>query len=492
MPLTPPISPDVIDDLVSRLPISSFVGGTFTGGVPNLPVINPATGEEFVTVVASDAETIGKSALDAACAAAEQWAATTPRQRSEILRRAFELCLERADDLALTMTLEMGKPLSEAYGEVTYGAEFLRWFSEEAVRSAGRLRQAPTATGQTMAVFSKPVGPSLLITPWNFPLSMGTRKIAPALAAGCPVVLKPAAETPLSALLFMEILRDAGVPAGVVNCVVTKDSATLSSTLMADSRLRKVSFTGSTPVGRTLLQQAGEHVLRTSMELGGNAPFLVLPSADLDKAVTALMAGKFRNNGEACTAANRIFVHSSRVAEFTDKFVSAASELVLGNGLDAGTTLGPLINASAVDRVHSLVEDAVSKGARVALGGQKHEGAGYFYPATILTDVPRDARVMSEEIFGPVAPIIAVETIDEMVGLANDTEFGLMAYVCGEDLNEIRSVVPRLESGMIAVNVGVASDPAAPFGGVKESGVGREGSHEGLAEYLETTYVRIG
>lgn len=492
MALTPPISPEVIENLVSRLPRSSFIGGEFIGGAGNFPVVNPATGEKIVDVVSADAVSAGNDALDAAAAAAEEWAATTPRHRSEILRRAYELCHERADDLALTMTMEMGKPLAEAYGEVSYGAEFLRWFSEEAVRSVGRARTAPAVAGQDVVVISQPVGPTLLITPWNFPLSMGTRKIAPALAAGCTVVLKPAGLTPLTSLLLMEILRDAGVPDGVVNCVVTKESGAFSKNLMADDRLRKISFTGSTEVGKTLLSQASENVLRTSMELGGNAPFLVLESADIDKAVTALMAGKFRNNGEACTAANRIYVHSAVAEEFTQAFVKKVEGIVVGNGLAEGVTLGPLINQDGVDKCQELVDDAVGGGATVLLGGEIPDGEGFFYPATVLGNVSADARLCNEEIFGPVAPIIVCDDVDEMIRLANDTEFGLMSYVCGQDMDEVRNAVGRIESGMVAVNVGVASDPAAPFGGVKQSGIGREGSHEGLAEYQELKYVRIG
>lgn len=492
MPLTLPVDQSIICDLIDRMPTSSYINGKFVGRVPDLAVENPATGETIISIASSEAAEAGLEALAAASDVAQEWAATTPRKRSEILRRAYELCLERADDLALTMTLEMGKPLAEAYGEVAYGAEFLRWFSEEAVRSPGRYNAAPATERQDIAVYSQPVGPSLLITPWNFPFSMGTRKIGPALAAGCTVVLKPANLTPLSSLLLMEILQDAGVPAGVVNCVVTKDSAALSSSLMADSRLRKVSFTGSTSVGQTLLAQASQRVLRTSMELGGNAPFIVLESADIDKTVAAVMAGKFRNNGEACTAANRIYVHTDVAEEFTEAFKSNAEKIVLGNGLDEGTTLGPLINQAAVDKCQELVDDALARGAELLLGGRAVEGEGYFYPATILANVSADARVCKEEIFGPVAPIIVCDTVDEMVRLANDTEFGLMSYVCGQDIDQVRDVVGRLESGMVAVNVGVASDPSAPFGGVKASGIGREGSHEGLSEYLELKYVRIG
>nr|WP_245354287.1 NAD-dependent succinate-semialdehyde dehydrogenase [Brachybacterium sacelli] len=486
----PTITPDRIADLLERVPRSSFVGGSFLGGNPSLEVLDPATARSLTTVVDAEAATVGPRALDAAAAAQADWAATLPRERSEILRRAYELTHERADDLALAMTLEMGKPLKEAYGEVTYGAEFLRWFSEEAVRLPGRFRHAPSAQ-EAIVTVARPVGPTLLITPWNFPLSMGTRKIGPALAAGCTVVLKPAQKTPLTSLILMEILAEAGVPAGVVNCVVTSDSKGLSSTLMADPRLRKVSFTGSTPVGKVLLSQASEHVLKTSMELGGNAPFLVLPSADVEVAVTAAMLGKFRNNGEACTAANRFYVHSSRAEEFTRRLTEETEKLVVGPGAEAGTTLGPLIDEDGIAKVEDLVADAVERGARVLTGGKRLEREGFFYAPTVLADVPREARVNREEIFGPVAPVIVLDEVEDMVAAANDTEFGLMAYAMGEDLGETADVAGRIESGMVAVNVGVASDPSAPFGGVKESGLGREGSHEGLAEFLETTYVRL-
>jgi succinate-semialdehyde dehydrogenase/glutarate-semialdehyde dehydrogenase len=490
MPEQPALTPAQIAEVLERTPTSSFVGGRFLGGTAALEVIDPATGAPLTRVVDADAGSVGAKALDAACAAQADWAATTPRERSEILRRAYELCHERADDLAALMTLEMGKPLAESYGEVSYGAEFLRWFSEEAVRQPGRFRHAPAADHAVLTTV-RPVGPTLLITPWNFPLSMGTRKIGPALAAGCTVVLKPAQKTPLTSLALMAILAEAGVPDGVVNCVVTSDSRTLSSTLMADPRLRKVSFTGSTEVGRTLIEQSAQHVLRTSKELGGHAPFLVLPSADVETAVEAAMLAKFRNNGEACTAANRFYVHSSVAEEFTDRLVEQVSQLVLGPGADPATTLGPLIDEAAVDAVQELLVDATDRGARVLTGGGRGEGPGFFHEATVLADVPRDARVQREEIFGPLAPLTVLDDVEEMIAAANDTEFGLMAYVAGEDLAEVAAVTGRLESGMVAVNLGVASDPSAPFGGVKESGLGREGSHEGLAEFLETTYVRL-
>lgn len=492
------VTPARIAALLESTPRSSHVGGRFLGGTASLDVLDPATGRPLTQVVDADARTVGPQALDAAVAAQEAWAASLPRERSEILRRAYELCHERADDLALLMTLEMGKPLAEAYGEVTYGAEFLRWFAEEAVRQPGRFRQAPAAE-QAILTVARPVGPVLAITPWNFPLSMGTRKIAPALAAGCTVVLKPASQTPLTSLALMQILADAGVPAGGVNAVVTSDSRGLSETLLADPRLRKLSFTGSTGVGRALLAQASQHVLRTSMELGGNAPFLVLPSADLDTAVEAAMPAKFRNNGEACTAANRFYVHASVAEEFTARLVKRTEALRVGAGIAEGTTMGPMIGAEAVEGIEELVADAVERGARVLTGGRRPEpgelqaenAEGFFYLPTVLADVPADARLTREEIFGPVAPIIVMDDVEAMVRAANDTEFGLMSYVVGENLAEVTEVAGRIEAGMVAVNLGVASDAAAPFGGVKESGLGREGSHEGLAEYLETTYVRL-
>ncbi len=496
--MTTAVSPARIAELLERTPRSSFVDGAFLGGTPALDVIDPATGRPLTQVVDADAPTVGLRALDAAAAAQEEWAATTSRERAEILQRAYTLCHERAEDLALLMTLEMGKPLAEARGEVVYGAEFLRWFAEEAVRAGGEFRRAPAADHAILTTV-RPVGPVLAITPWNFPLSMGTRKIAPALAAGCTVVLKPASLTPLTSLALMQILADAGVPRGVVNAVVTSDSTGLSSTLMADPRLRKVSFTGSTGVGRTLLGQAAEHVLKASMELGGNAPFLVLPSADPAAALEAAVPAKFRNNGEACTAANRFYVHSSVAEEFTAGLAERTKALQVGPGIAEGTTMGPMIEEKALEKIEELVADAVDRGARVLAGGRRPtpeelpEGCegGYYYLPTVLADVPPEARVHREEIFGPVAPITVMDDVDEMVRAANRTEFGLMSYVAGSDLAEVTSVAGRIESGMVAVNLGVASDAAAPFGGVKESGLGREGSHEGLDEYLEKTYVRL-
>ncbi len=489
MTLTQPISQSTIQQILDSTPKSSFINGSFTGGTPGLDVIDPATGRSFAQVVDANPLTAGAAALDAAVAAQREWAASLPRERSELLMRAFDLVHERADALAVLMTLEMGKPLAEAYGEVSYGAEFLRWFAEEAVRIPGTWQQAPQAD-HVITVSHKPVGPVLAITPWNFPLSMGTRKIAPAIAAGCTVVIKPAAATPLTMLAFMQILQDTGLPDGVVNCVVTSGTSELSSSLLADPRLRKLSFTGSTDVGRSLLELVAPQVLKSSMELGGNAPFLVLPSADLDTAVNAIMPAKFRNNGEACTAANRIYVHASLAEEFTRRLVAKAEELQVGAGIDAGTTLGPLINEDAVAKVEELVQDAVDKGAAVLTGGTRLDRDGFFFAPTVLGDVPRSARVNREEIFGPVAPVIVMDDVDSMITAANDTEFGLMSYVIAEDQAEIDRVAGRIESGMLAVNVGVASDASAPFGGVKASGLGREGASAGILEYLEPFYVR--
>ena len=478
-----------VDEVLQAAPKGQFIGGGFRETGSTFDVENPATGE-VIAQVSDGGPDEAKAAMDAACEAAEAWAATDPRDRAETLRRSYELIIERADTFAALMTLEMGKPLAEARGEVTYGAEFLRWFAEEAVRIDGRWTTAPSG-GNRMLVMKQPVGPVYAITPWNFPLAMGTRKIGPALAAGCTVVIKPAKLTPLTMLALMQVFADAGVPAGVVNCVVGSSSSELSKPIFDDPRLRKLTFTGSTEVGRGLLEQASERVLRTSMELGGNAPFLVLSDADLDEAVPAAMAAKFRNNGEACTAANRFFVHEDLVEEFQARFADEAAKLVLGDGMAEGTTLGPLVDDDTLQKVAELVDDAVAKGARVLTGGAPQEGKGHFMPATVLADVSRDARVLKEEIFGPVAPIIPVSSDDEAIELANDTEFGLISYVMSRDIGRAITAAERIESGMVALNTGVISNPAAPFGGVKQSGLGREGSHEGIEEYLETKYVGL-
>jgi succinate-semialdehyde dehydrogenase/glutarate-semialdehyde dehydrogenase len=478
-----------VAELVASIPTGLYIGGRWTDDRPTIEVINPATGG-VLTRVADATPAQGIAALDAACAAQQSWAATEPRMRAELLRRAFEGIQRRAEDFALCMTLEMGKPLAEARGEVSYGAEFFRWFSEEAVRIEGRYSIAP-AGGSRIITMKQPVGPVYAITPWNFPLAMGTRKIGPALAAGCTVVVKPAHETPLTTLLLMEVLADAGVPDGVVNCITTSHSRAVSSAIISDPRLRKLTFTGSTQVGKGLIAQAAEHVLRTSMELGGNAPFVVLSSADLDRAVDGALAAKMRNIGEACTAANRFIVHESLADEFVTRLSARMGALTIGDGTLDGIQVGPLINATALDGVEELVAEAVALGARVCVGGTRLNRPGFFMAPTVLADVPRDARVVREEIFGPVAPVLTFATIDEAVELANDTEFGLIGYVFAENLTEALTVAERLEVGMVGLNSGVVSNPAAPFGGVKASGLGREGSHEGIEEYLETKYIGL-
>ncbi|WP_448071191.1 NAD-dependent succinate-semialdehyde dehydrogenase [Georgenia yuyongxinii] len=479
------------DELLGAMRTDLYIDGTWrqaTGG-RRFAVENPATDEELTTVADADPAD-AMAALDAADRAQAGWARTAPRERGEILRRAFELITARADDFGLLMTLEMGKPLAESRGEATYGAEFFRWFAEEAVRIAGRYGAA-TDNKSRVLVTKRPVGPSILITPWNFPLAMATRKIGPALAAGCTVVLKPAQLTPLTALLLTEVLAEAGVPAGVVNLVPTTRAADTTGPLLKDPRARKLSFTGSTGVGRALLADASGQVLRTSMELGGNAPFLVFADADVDAAVAGAMAAKFRNGGEACTAANRFLVHEAVAEEFTAKLVEKVRAVKLGPGTEDGVTLGPLVEEKARDKVHELVADAVAHGAEVLLGGEVPEGPGWFYPATVLTGADPRARLHREEIFGPVVSITAFADEAEAVRLANDTEFGLISFAFTTDLARGLRMAEVLETGMLGLNSGVISNPAAPFGGVKQSGIGREGAHEGIEEYLETVYVGI-
>ncbi|WP_025158858.1 NAD-dependent succinate-semialdehyde dehydrogenase [Leifsonia aquatica] len=474
--------------LLDRVPDGLFIGGEWTSGAAGtLTVSDPATGAAIKTIADASPED-GVRALDAAVAAAEDWAATPPRVRGEILRRAFDLLQERRDDFALLMTLEMGKPLAEASGEVTYGGEFLRWFSEEAVRIAGRYGTNPEGTGR-MIVSQHPVGPCFLITPWNFPLAMATRKIAPALAAGCTVVVKPAELTPLTTLYFARLLEDAGLPAGVLNVITTSTSGKVSAPIIADPRLRKLSFTGSTEVGRKLLQQASENVLRTSMELGGNAPFVVFEDADLGKAVEGAMLAKFRNIGEACTAANRFIVHEAVADEFARRVTERVNGLRVGRGTEEGVTIGPLINADAVDKAAELVADAVARGASVLTGGSRVEGQGTFYEPTVVTDVQAGSEILRQEIFGPVLSIVRFSSEDEAVRIANDTEFGLVSYVFTKDLARGQRMIERLQTGMMGLNVGVVSNAAAPFGGVKQSGLGREGGLEGIHEYLSTKYT---
>lgn len=476
-------------DLVAKLPKVHYLDGAWIDDEPSLDVINPATAQTL-TQVSDAAPELALTALDAAVAAQDEWATTDPRFRGEILRAAYERIMERAEDFAITMTLEMGKPLAESRAEVAYGAEFFRWFSEEAVRVHGRYATAPLGNSRIITM-KHPVGPVLAITPWNFPLAMGTRKIGPALAAGCTVVLKPASATPLTSLLLMEVLHEVGVPRGVINCFVSSRPGATVAPLLADPRLRKLTFTGSTAIGKQLLAQAAPTVLRTSMELGGNAPFLVLASADLDRAVEGAVAAKMRNIGEACTAANRFLVHRSLSDEFTRRLAARLSALRVGDGLAADTEVGPLITADAAARVESLVADAVADGASLVTGGRALPGQGFFVQPTVLADVPPNARVMREEIFGPVAPILSFDAVDDAIRLANDTPYGLIAYVFGQDISETLRVAERMQSGMVGLNSGVISNPAAPFGGVKESGLGREGGFEGIEEYLETKYVGL-
>ncbi|WP_104108789.1 NAD-dependent succinate-semialdehyde dehydrogenase [Arthrobacter sp. N199823] len=475
--------------LLASVPTGLLINGRWRSAASGktFDVEDPATGAVLLMLADAGPED-GAAALDAAVAAQEDWAATAPRVRSEILRRAFEMVTARAEDFALLMTLEMGKPLGEAMGEVKYGAEFLRWFSEEAVRSYGRYSGNPEGTQQIM-VQKKPVGPCLLITPWNFPLAMATRKIAPAVAAGCTMVLKPANLTPLTSQLFAQIMLDAGLPAGVLNVVSTSTAGAVTGPLIQDPRLRKLSFTGSTPVGRRLLADASTNVLRTSMELGGNAPFLVFEDADLDAAVEGAMAAKMRNMGEACTAANRFLVHESVADEFAAKFAARMGALTTGRGTDPATQVGPLIDAKSRDNVHSLVTDALADGATIVTGGAPVDGSGYFYQPTVLQGVEPGARILTQEIFGPVAPIVTFKNEDEAVALANDSEYGLATYVFTKDHNRGLRMANRIETGMIGLNAGVISNAAAPFGGVKQSGLGREGSVEGIEEYQYVQYI---
>lgn len=477
--------------LLAKVPTQLLINGQWVDGEKGetFDVDNPATGEVIATL-ASGTSNDAMAALDAACAVQDEWARTSARERADILRRAFELVTERKDEFAALMTLEMGKPLAEAYGEVTYGAEYLRWFSEEATRDYGRTLPAPEGHIRMMTR-RKPVGPCLLITPWNFPLAMATRKVAPAVAAGCTMVLKPAKLTPLTSQYFAQTMIDAGLPAGVLNVVSSSSASAISAPLMADSRLRKVSFTGSTPVGRTLLKAAADNVLRTSMELGGNAPFIVFEDADIDQAVEGAMGAKMRNIGEACTAANRFLVHESVAEEFTTKFADRIAALKVGNGLDEGVTCGPLVEAKARDNMVALVEDAVSKGATVVTGGEAIEGAGYFFTPTVLTGVTPEMRVAQEEIFGPIAPIITFKTEAEAIEIANTTEYGLASYVFTEDSDRLYRVGDGLEFGLMGFNAGVISNAAAPFGGVKQSGMGREGGAEGIEEYTSLQYIGV-
>jgi succinate-semialdehyde dehydrogenase/glutarate-semialdehyde dehydrogenase len=477
--------------VVSAAPRQLLIGGTWvdaTGGA-TFDVLDPSTGD-VLCAVADAGPDDGRRALDAAVRAQAGFAGSSPRERADILTRAFELLHERIDDLALLMTLEMGKPVAEAKGEITYAAEFLRHFAAEALRIDGGYQTAP-AGGARFLVTRQPVGPCLLITPWNFPMAMGTRKIGPAMAAGCTSVVKPAHQTPLSMLALGAILLEAGLPDGVVNIVTCVRAGAVMEPLIRSGLARKLSFTGSTKVGKVLLAQCAEKVLRTSMELGGNAPFIVFEDADLDEAVAGAMAAKMRNMGEACTAANRIYVHESIIEEFGARLAAKMASLTVGRGTQDGVDVGPLIDEAAQRKVTDLVADAVGRGATVLTGGGEHDGAGYFYAPTVLTGVPADARMAGEEIFGPVAPLTPFATEDEVVAAANDTPYGLVAYVYTNDLRRALRVGEAIETGMVGLNQGVVSNPAAPFGGVKESGLGREGGSVGIDEFLEVKYIGI-
>jgi succinate-semialdehyde dehydrogenase/glutarate-semialdehyde dehydrogenase len=477
--------------VVDPVPKGLLIDGKWreASGGGTLPVEDPATGEALCTVADATVED-GLAALDAAASAQAAWAAHPPRERGEILRRAFEAVTAQADDLALLMTLEMGKPLAESRAEVAYGADFLRWFSEEAVRIRGDYGVAPSGKGRLLTM-RQPVGPCILITPWNFPLAMATRKIAPAIAAGCTMVLKPAAQTPLCSLALARILEAAGLPDGVLNVITTSTSGRVMEPLIRDPRARKLSFTGSTEVGRKLIEQSAEQVLRVSMELGGNAPFLVFEDADLDAAVEGAMLAKMRNMGEACTAANRFHVAAPVAGDFTERLGARMAGLKVGRGTESDSQVGPLIDGAGRAKVEELVADATASGARVVVGGKALPGQGYFYEPTVLGGVPAGARVLREEIFGPVAPVSEFSTEEEGIAAANQTEFGLVAYVFTKDLARGLRVIERLETGMVGLNQGIVSNAAAPFGGMKQSGFGREGGTEGIKEYLEVKYVAL-
>ncbi|HTU98617.1 MAG TPA: NAD-dependent succinate-semialdehyde dehydrogenase, partial [Solirubrobacteraceae bacterium] len=467
-----------------------YIGGRWRDGAKGtLSVEDPST-EEPLCDVADASVDDAKAALDAAVDAGPEFAAMAPRERGEILRRAFDMITERKDELALLMTLEMGKTLKESLGEIAYAAEFFRWFSEESVRIDGRYAVAANGAGRILTM-KQPVGPCLMITPWNFPLAMGTRKIGPAIAAGCTMVVKPAQQTPLSMLALAKILEEAGLPGGVLNLITASSSGETMGPLIADQRLRKMSFTGSTEVGRALMAQASETLLRLSMELGGNAPFLVFDDADIDAAVTGAMLAKMRNMGEACTSANRFHVAGAVADEFATKLADKMGALKLGRGVDEGTDVGPLIDDTQRGKVADLVQDAIGRGATAVVGGHQRDGAGYFYEPTVLTDIPDDAELLQEEIFGPVAPVKGFSDEDEAIAAANNTEYGLVAYVYTSDLKRALRVCERLETGMIGLNQGIVSNAQAPFGGVKQSGFGREGGYEGIEEYLETKYVAV-
>jgi succinate-semialdehyde dehydrogenase/glutarate-semialdehyde dehydrogenase len=477
--------------VLDGVPTELYIDGCWrpATGAGTLPVEDPSTGETLVEVAdAQPADAL--AALAAAAAHQAEWAGWAPRERGEILRRAYEALTARAEELALLMTLEMGKALGESRAEIAYAADFLRWFSEEAVRIHGRYMVNTTGSGRILTM-RQPIGPCVFVTPWNFPMAMGARKLAPAIAAGCTIVVKPAQQTPLSMLALTQILEEAGLPGGVLNTITAHRSGAVIEPLLRDPRTRKLSFTGSTEVGRTLIEQSAEQILRVSMELGGNAPFVVFEDADLDAAVEGALTAKMRNVGEACTAANRFHVHESVAEEFSRRLAERMGALRVGRGTETDTDVGPLIDDRQRAIVTELVGDAAERGARVLTGGHALDGPGYFYAPTVLAGVPSDARVLAEEIFGPVAPVAAFATEDEAVSAANRTPYGLVAYLYTRDLARALRVAERLETGMVGLNQGVVSNPAAPFGGVKQSGFGREGGFEGIDEYLETKYVAI-
>ena len=476
---------------VEAAPRQLYIGGEWrdASGGGTFEVEDPST-TEALTAVADATPEDARAALDAACAVQAEWATHPPRERGEILRRAWEAITARTDELALLMTLEMGKPVAESKAEITYAAEFFRWFAEEAVRIEGRFATAPNGQGRLITM-KQPVGPCYAITPWNFPMAMGTRKIGPAVAAGCTMVIKPAQQTPLSMLALARILEEAGLPAGVLNVVTSSSSSAVSKPIIEDPRLRKLTFTGSTEVGRLLQEQAAGGLLRTSMELGGNAPFLVFGDADLDAAVDGAVIAKMRNIGEACTAANRFHVADRVADEFAEKLARRLGEMKVGRGTEDDVKVGPLIDGDQRAKVGELVSDATGKGAQVLVGGTERDGAGYFFAPTVLSDIPQDARLLREEIFGPVAPVVVFDDEDAAIAAANDTEYGLVAYVYTRDIKRAFRVCEKLETGMIGLNQGIVSNPAAPFGGVKASGFGREGGREGIDEYLETKYVAM-
>ncbi|MEA2954133.1 MAG: succinate-semialdehyde dehydrogenase / glutarate-semialdehyde dehydrogenase [Alphaproteobacteria bacterium] len=479
------------ENLLANVPTDLWIGGQWHKSSDNqrFDVIDPAT-EKKIASVASATVDDAMAAVDAASEAFAPWAAKKPRERAEILRKSYDLMMRDAERLAKLITIENGKALSDSRGEVAYAAEFFRWNAEEAVRNLGQISRAP-ASGARIVAHHKPAGVAVLVTPWNFPAAMATRKIGPALAAGCTVVLKPASDTPLTMLALMPILEEAGVPPGVVNVIPSRSSGKVVSAMLHDMRVRVLSFTGSTEVGRKLLHEAADNIIKAGMELGGNAPFIVFEDADVDAAVEGAMIAKMRNMGEACTAANRFYVHEKVHDEFAKKLTAKMSALRMGNGLDDGVALGPLINKDGRDKVETLVDDAVKKGAKVLTGGKAPNGPGFFYPATVLTGVPDGAEMLNEEIFGPVAAIQTFTSEDEVVKRANDTEYGLIAYLYTGDVGRGMRVSEQLDFGMVGLNRGLVSDPAAPFGGMKQSGIGREGAHEGMMEYLETQYISV-